>query len=108
MLRKICILLMASTVSAMYGCAHAEVGDEEGMLQEANCLFHRSDINKDGELSHQSTRQFVTDYLESEEIEERVIQDIERDYGTRISKDEFYGVFGYMKYHEAKIQRARG
>ena len=63
MLKNLSIIALVSTVSALYGCQHARVGHEEEMLREADCLFHNSDMNKDGILSHQSTRHFVKKYL---------------------------------------------
>ena len=93
------IVLLVSSAAAMYGCEHARVGDEQGMLNEANCLFHYSDENKDGYLSHESINAFVRNYIEEEELEERIIRDIEGDYGEHVSRDEFYSVYGYMKYH---------
>ena len=93
------IALLVSSATAMYGCPHARVGDEQGMLNEANCLFYYSDQNKDGFLSHESVRYFVREYIEERELEERIIRDIEEDYGGRVSRDEFYNVYGYMKYH---------
>ena len=52
MLKNLSIIALVSTVSALYGCQHARVGHEEEMLREADCLFHNSDMNKDGILSH--------------------------------------------------------
>ena len=102
MLKNLSIVLLVSTASAMYGCPHASVGDEEGMLREADCLFRNSDMNRDGILSHESTKDFVRKYLEDRELEQDIINDIEERYGRKMSKDEFYGVYGYMKYHESK------
>ena len=102
MLKNLSIVLLVSTATALYGCQHASAGDEEGMLREADCLFHRSDVNKDGILSHESTKAFVKNYLEDRELEQEIVNDIEERYGRKMSKEEFYGVYGYMKYHESQ------
>ena len=97
--KNISIALLVSSASAYLGCPIAEIGNEEQMLQEANCLVHRSDINKDAKLSHPTTRNFVSNYLENQVLVDNIIDDIEYKYGQHLERPEFYEVYGYLKYH---------
>ena len=66
MFKNLSLLLLVSTASAYLGCEHAELGDENGMLREAECIFYRSDQNHNDRLSPESTNQFVRNYIEDE------------------------------------------
>ena len=48
------------------------------MNREADCIFHTSDKNKNGVLSHESTRQFIHGYIPDYELEDEIILDIEQ------------------------------